>query len=154
MKNKGFTLIELLVVIAIISLLSSIVVASLNTARSKAADAVIIANLNGVRTAAEIEFGENQYYGDEATDCYSSMFNNIPTIKKAIEQIALKMENDEDLKCFVSRAGSSWSIEVKLLSSNETYCIDSTGLFGERYVAVDHTWDDMTWDNRTYCLEQ
>jgi len=36
MKNKGFTLIELLVVISIISLLSTVVVQQLNSARSKA----------------------------------------------------------------------------------------------------------------------
>ena|SRR3989344_2790833 len=40
-NNKGFTLIELLVVIAIISLLSSVVFTSLNSARGKAKDAAI-----------------------------------------------------------------------------------------------------------------
>jgi prepilin-type N-terminal cleavage/methylation domain-containing protein len=58
-SKKGFTLIELLVVIAIISLLSSVVLASLNTARSKARDAKRLAEIRQLQTA--LEFFYNDY---------------------------------------------------------------------------------------------
>ncbi len=51
---RGFTLIELLVVIAIIGLLSSVVFASLNTAREKGRDARRIQDLNQIRTALNL----------------------------------------------------------------------------------------------------
>ena len=60
----GFTLIELLVVIAIISLLSSIVFASLSTARNKAKDAAIKEDLIGIRTSAALYFADENNYGD------------------------------------------------------------------------------------------
>jgi len=61
-KRKGFTLIELLVVIAIISILASVVLASLNTAREKARDAKRISDVKQLQYALELYFDDNGGY--------------------------------------------------------------------------------------------
>ena len=61
-KKRGFTLIELLVVVAIISLLSSIVMASLNSARSKSRDARRKSDLHQVRNALALYYDTNGSY--------------------------------------------------------------------------------------------
>jgi prepilin-type N-terminal cleavage/methylation domain-containing protein len=64
LKNeKGFTLIELLVVIAIIGILSSVVLVSLGTARSKARDANRTSDLKSIQTALVL-------YADEHNNTY------------------------------------------------------------------------------------
>lgn len=57
-KAKGFTLIELLVVIAIISLLASIILASLKSAKDKAVLA------KGLQTMRSLQLALNLYYAD------------------------------------------------------------------------------------------
>src|SRR3989344_9043834 len=60
--QSGFTLIELLVVIAIISLLSSITMASLNSARIKARDAKRKVELKQITNALELYFNDYGAY--------------------------------------------------------------------------------------------
>ena len=60
--KRGFTLIELLVVIAIIGILSSIVLASLNTARLKSRDARRIADLKQLQLAMQLFYDANSSY--------------------------------------------------------------------------------------------
>jgi len=64
--KRGFTLIELLVVIAIIGLLSSIVLASLNTARAKARDAERRSDLEQLSTALELRYSDTGNYPSTA----------------------------------------------------------------------------------------
>ena len=61
-SHKGFTLIELLVVIAIIGILSSVVLASLNSARTKARDARRVADLKQIQIALELYYDANSSY--------------------------------------------------------------------------------------------
>jgi prepilin-type N-terminal cleavage/methylation domain-containing protein len=59
MNSRGFTLIELLVVIAIIGVLSSVVLASLSTARTKANDARRISDARQLVTALALAADAN-----------------------------------------------------------------------------------------------
>jgi len=68
MKNRGFTLIELLVVISIISLLSTVVMASLNQSRKKAQIAGIKSDLQSIKTQAEISYSKTGDYSTVEAD--------------------------------------------------------------------------------------
>lgn len=62
MRSRGFTLIELLVVISIIGLLSSVILSSVNTARTRGKDARRLSDLKQVQLALELYFSENGAY--------------------------------------------------------------------------------------------
>ena len=60
--HSGFTLIELLVVISIIGILSSVVLASVNTARMKARDAAVKQLALQMRNVYELEYSNTGTY--------------------------------------------------------------------------------------------
>lgn len=60
--RTGFTLIELLVVISIISLIASVVLAALNTAKAKARDAQILSDIRTLATVMELYYDDHGYY--------------------------------------------------------------------------------------------
>ncbi|MES2622922.1 MAG: prepilin-type N-terminal cleavage/methylation domain-containing protein [Patescibacteria group bacterium] len=72
--KKGFTLIELLVVVAIIGLLSSIVLASLKTAKDKATASKIVQETQQYKRAMETFRTNNGFYpGPQAVGVYAIM---------------------------------------------------------------------------------
>ena len=79
-ESKGFTLIELLVVGAIIGLLSSIVLASLNSARSKGRDARRLADIKQLQIALELYYSENNAYAPALSDLVTEgAISTVPT---------------------------------------------------------------------------
>jgi prepilin-type N-terminal cleavage/methylation domain-containing protein len=135
---KGFTLIELLVVIAIIGILSSVVLASLGTARDKGRDAAIQSNLSTIQVQAELYYSVNGNYGASGPSgggCGVSgyMFTDTATavgnvIKKAID--ATGSANGSGIGTSYMRcasSGTSYAVQSKLVGTSGYWCVDSSG---------------------------
>jgi prepilin-type N-terminal cleavage/methylation domain-containing protein len=130
--SSGFTLIELLVVIAIIGILSAVVLASLNSARAKGADAAVKSDLDGIRDQAEI------YNGDQVPNSYGSAFGPAacpasgdasmfgdPKISSAILNAAT-VAGVALPQTLCTTDGANYAVLVPLKTANY-WCIDSSG---------------------------
>ncbi|HEY0011188.1 MAG TPA: type II secretion system protein [Candidatus Paceibacterota bacterium] len=126
--RRGFTLIELLVVIAIIGILSSVVLASLNTARNKGADAAIKSNLANARPEAEIFYDTGSTYTGVCGTAANAIGDNV-------DAAGLAGGSATGDICNVASDGSAWAAAAPLKvqnqfgtsSAGDYYCVDSKG---------------------------
>ena len=128
-KSKGgFTLLELLVVIAIIGVFTTIVMASLNSARKKGEDASIQSTLKSIQTQSGLYFAQNGNYGATTAACggVGTMFADSTAYGLFRLTTAAQLLTN-NLACFSSSL--LWVVSAELKSDPAKYwCIDNTGL--------------------------
>ena len=128
-KNKGFTLIELLVVIAIIGILSSVVLASLNASRTKAADVVVKSYMSNIRTQSSMWYEDNSGTYN-TTGIATSACNSAGTLfadPKITEFITnLSIQSMSTPFCYVNDVGDKWAVSVPSLKGGGSWCVDNS----------------------------
>ena len=152
MKLRGFTLIELLVVIAIIGILSSVVLASLNSARNRGKDSAIKSQMGQMRSQAELFYtNHGSYTGtgnggseDNISECvdpssasFGGKFRNTlfdPSQTDSIAALVAAAARDRGTaaggRMFCGVSSSRWAVAIQLnvqTSSANGWCVDSTG---------------------------
>ncbi len=146
-NNKGFTLIELLVVVAIIGILSSVVLASLNSAREKGKIATIKSTLKQLYNQAQMNFTENGSFINSNTS--NSNFtctgpgNNLGKIVQPL------LDKGIFVKCF-SFYGTSYLTSPDVYDGDDYFRFGATALMYDTNELKAWSVDEngvVKWDN-------
>lgn len=133
--SRGFTLIELLVVIAIIGVLSSVVLASLNTARTRARDASIRSEVSQFAILMELQYADVGSYAAlqpgwvyNSAQCNAAFSGNYATTARGIcSKIVTDVGGNGMYMSTSIDNNNYWSIMVYLPGKNTTLCRGSSG---------------------------
>ncbi len=125
LKTRGFTLIELLVVIFVVGVLSTVILGVLNGARKKGADAGIRANLDNIRTRAQL------IYETALSPSYSGVCSD-----GNVTDILSRASSNSPVPATCSNAANTWRASAQFNNQNvlnsgsgiDYFCVDQTGI--------------------------
>jgi len=131
-SKKGFTLIELLVVISVISLLSSVVLGSVQSAREGARDKMILVEAEEFARLVDLRYFEtNTFSGLHKSwnNCSFSTGPLEPELQATCERLT-ELSNGGN-RTYIGRSNNFdeskyWSIMIKL-SNGQYYCRGTSG---------------------------
>jgi uncharacterized RDD family membrane protein YckC len=124
----GIILAAILPFILIIGILSSVVLASLSTARTQSRDLSDMAHISEIRAKAELYYSANNNSYSFSKSCNSGIFAD-----KNIQQ-SISALNSDGMICYAE--GETYAISAKSNGTKKDICVDSTAYVGNG-IAVD-----------------